>query len=93
MAVTSAYVEAMCKEVYEPKVENNKYQHSQFLADLKKERAPFGKQIVYATQFGDGGNYGVEYDLLSNDYTTGKQNMAWKMGLGRVQGLFRQSMI
>lgn len=93
MAVTSAYVEAMCKEVYEPKVENNKYQHSQFLSDLNKERAAFGREIVYATQTGDGGNYGAEYDLLSNDYTAGKRNEVWKMGLGRVHGLFRQSMI
>lgn len=93
MAVTSAYVEQMCKDVYEPKVENNKYQHSQFLNDLKKESAPWGKQIIYATQIGDGGNYGVEYDLLSNDYVAGKRNEVWKMGLGRVQGIFRQSMI
>ena len=60
---------------------------------MKKERAPFGKQIVYATQTSDGGNYGVEYDLLSNDYIQGKRNNVWKMGLGRCQGLFRQSMI
>lgn len=93
MAVTGAYVEAMCKEVYEPKVENNKYQHSQFLSDLNKERAAFGREIVYATQTGDGGNYGAEYDLLSNDYTAGKRNEVWKMGLGRVHGLFRQSMV
>lgn len=86
--VSNNYMLALCKTVYEDGVANDKYQASQFLSDMIKEGAEFGKEIKYAAQYGDGGNFGVEYDLLSNDIVTGVQNLEWTMEPGRIMGLF-----
>lgn len=86
--VSTNYMLALCKTVYEDGVANDKYQASQFLSDMVKEGAEFGKEIKYAAQYGDGGNYGVEYDLISNNPTTGVQNLEWTMTPGRLTGMF-----
>ena len=86
--LSTNYMLALCKTVYEEGVANDKYQASQFLSDMSKEGADFGKEIKYAAQYGDGGNFGVEYDLISNNPTTGVQNLEWTMTPGRIAGLF-----
>lgn len=93
MAATTAYALAMGKTVYDPEVAINKYQHSQFLHDMKKDSLPWGKNYEYACQFDDGGNFGTSYEMLSNDFTDGVQNARWSMEIGKIQGLFRTKMI
>ena len=86
--ISDTYMKTLLKTVYESGVANDKYQSSQFLADMLKEGADFGKEIKYAAQYGDGGNFGSEYDLISSNKTTGAQNLEWTMDCGRLVGLF-----
>ena len=86
--VSNNYMLALCKTVYEDGVANDKYQSSQFLNDMVKEGLDLGKELKYAAQYGDGGNYGVEYDLISNNPTSGVRNLEWTAEAGRINGLF-----
>lgn len=79
---------AMLKTVYLSGVYNNKYQNSPILHDIKKEKAVWGKEIKYAAQYGNGGNFGSNYGQIAVNPTQGVSNLEWTMELGYLFGLF-----
>lgn len=86
--VNDNYIKALLKTVYLDGVYNNKYQNSPILHDIKKESWAGGKEIKYAAQYGNGGNFGSNYGLISTNQTTGVRNLEWSMEPGYVFGLF-----
>lgn len=86
--VNDAYIKALLKTVYLKGVYNNKYQNSPILHDIAKESWEGGKEIKYAAQYGNGGNFGSNYGLIANNQTTGVRNLEWSMEPGYVFGLF-----
>lgn len=86
--VNDAYIKALLKTVYLKGVFNNKYQNSPILHDIAKESWAGGKEIKYAAQYGNGGNFGSNYGLVATNQTGGVRNLEWAMEPGYVFGLF-----
>ena len=86
--VTNAYMQSLLKTVYLSGVTNNKYQASPVLNTIAKESWGAGKELKYATQYGNGGNFGADYNALFSNATTGAQNTEWTMKQGHLTGLF-----
>lgn len=86
--VNDAYIKALLKTVYLKGVYNNKYQNSPILHDIKKESWEGGKEIKYAAQYGNGGNFGSNYNLVATNQTGGVRNLEWTMEPGYAFGLF-----
>lgn len=86
--VNDAYIKALLKTVYMKGVYNNKYQNSPILHDIKKESWEGGKEIRYAAQYGNGGNFGSNYNLVATNQTGGVRNLEWAMEPGYAFGLF-----
>lgn len=73
--------------VYLSGVGNAKSQNSTLLAQIAKE--PFlGKEMKYAVQYSNGGNFGADYAALVNNPTDGARNLEWTMTPGYLTGLF-----
>ena len=86
--VSDAYIKALLKTVYLKGVFNNKYQNSPILHDIGKESWEGGKEIKYAAQYGNGGNFGSNYNLVASNQTGGVRNLEWTMEPGYAFGLF-----
>lgn len=86
--VTNAYMQSLLKTVYLSGVTNNKYQASPILSSIAKESWGSGKELKFATQYGNGGNFGADYNTLFNNATLGAQNTEWTMKQGHLTGLF-----
>lgn len=79
----------LLKTVYlDEGVYNAKYQNSPVLSAIAKEKWYGGDTIKYATQYGNGGNFGSVYSMVKNDLTDGVQNTQWEMHQGFTFGLF-----
>ena len=86
--VSNNYVKALLKTVYLSGVANNKYQNSPVLSAIKKEDWGSGKEIKYAAQYGNGGNFGSVYNTLVNNPTSGVKNLEWTAKQGYATGFF-----
>lgn len=87
MLVSDAQMRAMLKTVYLNGVVNSKYQNSPVLAAIGKERF-VGKEMKYAAQYGNGGNFGSVYSTVAAGRTGGAKNVEWTMEPGYCFGLF-----
>lgn len=86
--VSNVNIKNLLKTVYLSGVTNNKYQNSPILQKIKKESWGGGKELKYAAQYGNGGNFGSDYALLSNNPTSGVKNLEWTAEQGYMMGLF-----
>lgn len=86
--VSNAYMQSLLKTVYLNGVYNNKYQNSPILAEIGKESWEGGKEIKYAAQYSNGGNFGSNYSALVNAPTDGARNLEWTMQQGYLTGWF-----
>lgn len=86
--VSDSYIKALLKTVYLSGVSNNKYQNSPVLSAIKKEDWGSGKEIKYAAQYGNGGNFGSVYNTLVNNPTSGVKNLEWTATQGYATGFF-----
>lgn len=85
--ISDAYMNSLCKTVYLTGVANNKSQNSTLLANISKDRF-VGKEMKYAMQYGNGGNFASSYSTLVNNPTTGARNGEWTMTPGYLTGIF-----
>lgn len=85
--ISNDQMKAMLKTVYMSGVTNAKYQNSPVLAAIGKEKFT-GKEMKYAMQYGNGGNFGSVYSTVANNRTGGAKNMEWSMEPGYAFGLF-----
>jgi hypothetical protein len=90
--VANEMIRNLLKTVYLSGVTNNKYQNSPVLSKIKKENWGSGKEIKYAAQYGNGGNFSSDYALLSTASNQGSvggvRNLEWTMDQGYMVGLF-----
>lgn len=86
--VSNAYMQSLLKTVYLNGVYNNKYQNSPVLSEIGKESWDGGKEIKYAAQYANGGNFGSNYSALVNAPTDGARNIEWTMQQGYLTGWF-----
>ena len=85
--VADQYMQKLLKTVYLSGVTNNKYQASPVLSAMKKESWGSGKELAYAAQYGNGGNFGSVYtDVVANN--AGARNTEWKATQGYAMGYF-----
>jgi hypothetical protein len=88
--VSDAYMSALLKTVYLSGVANNKSQNSPFLSMIDKDTF-VGKEMKYAMQYGNGGNFGSNYAQLVGNKTSGAKNGEWTMTPGYMTGFFNIS--
>lgn len=86
--VQNQFIEALLKDVYLKGVFNNKNQASPIINEIKKENWSGGKAIKYSATYGNGGNFGSNYEVISNNPTSGVRNLEWEMTPGYLFGLF-----
>lgn len=87
--VSNAQIQNLLKTVYLSGVANNKYQNSPILHKIKKESWGGGKELKYAAQYGNGGNFSSDYGLISGaNMTSGVRNLEWTAEQGYLTGLF-----
>lgn len=86
--INDTYMKALLKTVYLNGVDNLKYQNSPVLNAIGKESWGAGKEIKYAAQYGNGGNFGSVYNTIANDPTSGAKNLEWVAKQGYAFGLF-----
>lgn len=86
--VTNDYMKALLKTVYVSGVANAKKQGSPVLKDVKKENWEGGKELKYAAQYANGGNFGVNYGAIVSAMDEGVRNVEWTMEPGHLTGLF-----
>lgn len=85
--VSEPYMASLLKTVYLSGVANNKSQNSTLLSMISKDTF-IGKEMKYAMQYGNGGNFGSDYAALVNHPTDGARNGEWTMTPGYLTGLF-----
>lgn len=85
--ISNNYMNALLKTVYLSGVTNNKDQNSILLPLIGKE-AFEGKEMKYAMQYSNGGNFGSNYAQLVNNATLGAKNGEWVMTPGYATGFF-----
>lgn len=90
--VQNTQIKNLLKTVYLSGVTSNLYQNSPILHKIKKENWGAGKEIKYAAQYGQGGNYSSDYALLSTASSQGSvggvRNLEWTAEQGYLTGLF-----
>ncbi len=90
--VSNQNIQNLLKTVYLSGVANNKYQNSPVLHKIKKESWGGGKEIKYAAQYGNGGNFGSDYNMLSTASSSGSvggvRNLEWTAEQGYLVGNF-----
>ena len=85
--ITNDYMKALLHTVYVSGVANAKKQGSTVLGKIKK--APFeGKEMKYAAQYANGGNFGVNYGAIVGAMDEGVRNVEWTMEPGHLTGVF-----
>lgn len=85
--VSNQYMQSLLKTVYLSGVANNKSQNSTLLANIDKDTF-VGKEMKYAMQYGNGGNFASDYSALVNNPTVGARNGEWTMVPGYLSGIF-----
>lgn len=85
--VTNDYMRSLLKTVYVSGVANAKKQGSTVLGKVKKE-AFEGKEMKYAAQYANGGNFGVNYGAIVGAMDEGVRNVEWSMEPGHLTGVF-----
>lgn len=86
--VTNQNMRTLLKTVYVSGVANAKKQGSPVLKDIKKENWEGGKELKYAAQYANGGNFGVNYGAIVGAMDEGVRNVEWTMEPGHLTGLF-----
>lgn len=90
--VSNQQIQNLLKTVYLSGVANNKYQNSPVLHKIKKESWGSGKELKYAAQYGNGGNFSSDYNMLStassSGSTGGVRNLEWTATQGYLVGNF-----
>lgn len=86
--ISNAYMQALLKTVYENGVYNAKFQNSPILSDIKKTSWGGGKEVKYAAQYANGGNFGSNYATLIGNMDTGARNVEWTAQQGYATGIF-----
>lgn len=86
--INNTYMRSLLKTVYVNGVANAKKQGSPVLKDIKKEHWEGGKELKYAAQFANGGNFGVNYGAIVSSMDEGVRNVEWIMEPGHLTGLF-----
>lgn len=90
--VNDSMIYALLKDTYLRGVANSKNQASPIISRIKKENWNGGKTIKYAAQYGNGGNFGSNYAVVSNNPTSGVMNLEWAMDPKYSFGLFQIDM-
>ena len=85
--ITNDAMKTLLKTVYISGVSNAKKQGSTVLGKIKKE-AFEGKEMKYAAQYANGGNFGVNYGAIVGAMDEGVRNVEWTMEPGHLTGLF-----
>ena len=85
--VTNDAMRTLLKTVYISGVANAKKQGSTVLGKIKKE-AFEGKEMKYAAQYANGGNFGVNYGAIVGAMDEGVRNVEWTMEPGHLTGVF-----
>lgn len=85
--LSSGYMASLLKTVYLSGCANNKSQNSTLLSMIEKDTF-IGKEMKYAMQYGNGGNFGSDYAALVNHPTDGARNGEWTMTPGYLTGFF-----
>lgn len=90
--VQNQQIQNLLKTVYLSGIANNKYQNSPVLHKIKKENWGAGKELKYAAQYGNGGNFSSDYALLqtasSKGSVGGVRNLEWTATQGYLTGMF-----
>lgn len=93
--VSNNYIAALTKTAYLKGVTNDKPQVSTLLSKIGKE-AFRGKEMKYASQWDDGGNFGGDHsfivsniDEVTGNFTSGVKNGEWVMNQGYCTGSFQ----
>ena len=87
--VNDTYMQRLLKTVYLSGVTNSKYQASPVLSDMKKESWGGGKELAYAAQYGNGGNFASKYDDgVAGGFNASARNVEWKAEQGEDHGWF-----
>lgn len=86
--ISNQYMQSLLKTVYLSGVNNAKYQNSPVLSAIGKETWAGGKELKYAAQYGNGGNFGSVYSVVANNPATGAKNLEWTATQGYLFGLF-----
>lgn len=93
--ITSNYIAALTKTAYIKGVSNDKPQISTLLPKIGKDVFR-GKEMKYASQWDDGGNFGGDHsfivdniDEVTGSFTSGVKNGEWVMKQGYATGSFR----
>ena len=85
--ITNDAMKNLLKVTYLSGVANAKKQGSTVLGKIKKE--PFeGKEMKYAAQYANGGNFGVNYGAIVGAMDEGVRNVEWTMEPGHLTGVF-----
>ena len=85
--VTNENMKALLRTCYISGVANAKKQGSTVLGKIKKE-AFEGKEMKYAAQYANGGNFGVNYGAIVGAMDEGVRNVEWTMEPGHLTGVF-----
>lgn len=92
--ISNQYIEALCHRTYQRGVANDKPQVSQLLSKIGTEKFT-GKEMAYATQWDDGGNFGgINHEFVINNINAndaGVKNQEWVMKYGYANGGFQVS--
>lgn len=86
--ITNNQMKTLLHTVYLSGVANAKKQGSPVLSKVKKEHWEGGKELRYAAQYANGGNFGVNYGAIVNSLDEGVRNVEWAMEPGHLTGLF-----
>lgn len=85
--VTNENMKNLLKVCYLSGVANAKKQGSTVLGKIKKDSFE-GKEMKYAAQYANGGNFGVNYGAIVGAMDEGVRNVEWTMEPGHLTGVF-----
>ncbi len=90
--VSNQNIKNLLKTVYLSGVVNAKAQNSPIIHKIKKENWGAGKELKFAAQYGNGGNFSSDYGLLktasSSGSVNGVRNLEWTVEQGYQVGMF-----
>ena len=90
--VSNQNIKNLLKTVYLSGVANSKAQGSPVIHKIKKESWGGGKELKWAAQYGNGGNFSSDYALLksasSSGSVNGVRNLDWTAEQGYAVGMF-----
>ena len=82
-------MQRLLKTVYLSGVTNSKYQASPVLSAMKKESWGGGKELAYAAQYGNGGNFASDFSAgVNGGFNAGARNIEWKAEQAHDSGWF-----